>query len=88
MTYLTQDAIRQSPALFARVRMCAAEQGAPEPERWAQDHRDQVAVTPGWDAKWASALAGANPPADPGAAEDVITDLDILARVQQLMGAP
>lgn len=86
MSYLTQDDIRESPKLFARVRMCAAQQGAPDPERWALDHRDQIAVTPGWDTKWAAALASANPPPDPGADEAVITDLDILARVQQLMG--
>ena len=86
MSYLTQDAIRESPSIFARVRMCAAQQGAPDPERWAQGHRDQIAVTPGWDTKWASARASANP--DPGADEAVITDLDILARVQQLMGTP
>jgi hypothetical protein len=55
-----------------------------DPEEWADAHRWDYAVTPGWTAAVASAVAAGNDawPSD----GTVITDAMILGRTQQLMG--
>lgn len=98
MSYLTQDAIASNPAMQHRVAQCAAREGVgvdPEPadpfngrpmdpDRWAIEHRRTWAASPGWDAAWASALAG-SPDKDPGENEACITDGQILAQVQAML---
>lgn len=88
MTYAHIAAITESPALFKRIKACAAEQKAAGPgalQQWVFDHLWLIAASPSWADKWAYALA-ANPDLeDPGAEEAVITDADILTVVQGIV---
>ena len=90
MSYLTQDAIASNPAMQHRVAQCYAgeQDGSPDqmddPDRWAYTNRRTWSASPGWDAAWASALAG-DEDADPGANEACITDGQILSQVQSMM---
>jgi hypothetical protein len=90
MSYLTQDAIASNPAMQHRVAQCYAgeQDGSPEqmddPDRWTYTNRRTWSAAPGWDAAWASALAG-DEEADPGANEAVITDAQILSQVQSML---
>lgn len=93
MSYLDQSEIAANQAMLARVAQCAAQQGEANPDGWAHEHRRTWASAPGWDAAWASALAG-HPPVegettlyDPGSDEAVITDGMILSQVQAMLGA-
>lgn len=71
-------------ALTRRLAACAAQQKKTKPyEAWVSEHRWDIAATPGWAAKWESALA-ADPDSDPGANEACITDQDILSAVQPM----
>lgn len=75
----------QSESLAQRETAAAAQQGNPgDPYVWARGHAYQLAAQPGWGAAWASAVAAGVP--DPGADPAVITDGQILAAVQQLLG--
>jgi hypothetical protein len=51
-----------------------------DPIEWATQKGFLLAASPGWDAAWASALAGGNPA--PGRDAGVITDGMILSAVQ------
>lgn len=84
MSYAIIAAIAESPSLFRRVQACAAVEKKPTPyQTWVWTHLWDIAASPGWAAKWASALA--NPAIeDPGSDEGVITDGDILATVQAI----
>lgn len=71
--------------LQARVQAAAAqEMPGDNPAQWINDHMWQVTASPGWDAAWASAVAGNvdRPGKDPG----VITDGQILSAVQTVNG--
>lgn len=91
MSYSTINAINKSPSLMDRcVAAVASEVSAgntPGDSRlapgWVTQRSWDLASTPGWAAKWESAEAGGI--ADPGANEGVITDLDILSRIQSLL---
>lgn len=67
---------------ISRTRACASTEGVADPVQWASDHQWQMAGTPGFGEKYASALA-ANVPR-PGNDPSVISDGDILAAVQAL----
>ena len=89
MTFLVQSEIAANPAMLARVAQCAAKQGEPEPDGWAQLHRRTWAAAPGWDEAWASARASheGDETYDPGQDEAVITDPMILSQVQEMLAA-
>lgn len=81
MTYAGIASITQSSSLFNRLTACAAEQNKDEPySTWVRARIWKIAASPGWAAKWESALAADIE--DPGADESVITDGDILAVIQ------
>lgn len=65
-----------------RTTACAASEGEPEPETWANENSWQMAGTPGFGDKYASALAGGI--VRPGNDQSVISDGDILSAVQAL----
>jgi len=50
---------------------------------WVGRRSWDIASTPSWDDKWESAEASGI--TDPGASDSVITDADILSRIQQLL---
>lgn len=82
MSYLTQSMLAEDSALLQRVTACAAMEGITNPAHWAQIHVWQYSALAGWDAAYASAITAGSD--DPGAAEDVITDAQILSGVQHL----
>jgi hypothetical protein len=86
MSYSTGHLISQDQDLRNRAAIAAAEQGvtAGEEEHWVFLHARQLAIQPGWREAWESALA--NGVEDPGADPAVITDGQILAAVQSLLG--
>ena len=65
-----------------RTNACAATEGIPDPVNWTVTHQWQMAATPGFGDKYASALA-INVPR-PGWDQSVISDPDILSAVQAL----
>lgn len=88
MSYLTQNAIASNSGMLWRVAQAAAEENAPGgPDAWTQENRRFWAAAPGWDDAWESALV-ANPEADPGLNEAVITDGMILSQVQSMLNNP
>lgn len=76
MSYLTVSTIAADQSMRSRVAACAATEGETAPDNWAYTNALRWAASPGWDAAWASAEA-ANPGADHGANEAVITDAQI-----------
>lgn len=83
MTYANIANMAESPSLIRRLIACAAEQKKGDPyNEWVYSHVWDIAASPGWSEKWASALAADIP--DPGADEGVITDADILAVIQPM----
>jgi len=84
--YYTVATITESGSMRSRVAACAAAEGVDvDPIQWAFDHRYNWAASPGWGAKWDSAVASGVP--DPGADPSVISDGDILSAVQPLVSA-
>jgi len=84
--YLTISTIAADPAMLGRVTACAGQQGSElPPEVWAWENRYRWAAAPGWGQQWDSAVASGVE--DPGADPAVITDGDILAVVQPMLGA-
>ena len=89
MSYSTIATIQQSASLMSRVTAAAATETEPAEgnnqfaPQWTGERSWDIAATPGWSDKWESALAGGI--TDPGASAAVITDADILARVQPLL---
>jgi hypothetical protein len=86
MSYSTGHLISQDTDLRNRAAIAAAEQGvaAGEEEHWVFMHARQLAILPGWREAWESALA--NGVEHPGADPAVISDGQILAAVQSLLG--
>jgi len=59
-----------------------------DPDRWTLEKRRVWAAAPGWDAAWESArVSHPEPDYDPGTDGGVITDGQILAQVQSMLGA-
>jgi len=90
-SYLTISEIAIDHAMRNRVAACAAQQGHPEPEQWSWDNAYIWASTPTWGEKWDYAVNTHPdeefPDYSPGADPAVITDADILTRVQQMLPA-
>lgn len=100
MSYLTQDEIANNRPMLSRVAQCVAGQPGPpvapapvsDPDRWAYDHRRVWAAAPGWDAAWESAKVShpddsdGGTSYDPGTDAGVITDGQILAQIQAMLG--
>ena len=85
MTYNTIAAIAHDDGLRKRLIACAAEQNAEWPVAFIDRYVWRLAATPGWAAKWESALANETIPDDEiGINGGVVTDSDILAAVQPL----
>jgi hypothetical protein len=80
--YIEMADMRDSRSMARRIAACAAQQGYADPDSWTARTSWQWAATPGWDGKWESALVAGN--REPGADAAVITDGDILSRVQQI----
>jgi hypothetical protein len=64
-----------------------------DPDRWTLEKRRYWSAAPGWDEAWEYAKNThpddgdeATPPYDPGADSTVITDAQILAQVQSMVG--
>jgi hypothetical protein len=91
VSYLTQNEIAANRAMYDRTAQAVAEQQVPDdPDRWTHDHRRYWAAAPGWAAAWeyARLTHPDDPDYDPGADEAVITDAQILAQVQTMLGEP
>ncbi len=82
MSYYTQSLLAQDTDLASRVTACAALEQIPSPDGWAYSHNWQLSAQPGWDAAYASAIAGGIE--HPGRDEGVIPDAWILTAVQQI----
>lgn len=65
-----------------RTRACVAVEGKSDPVQWSLDHQWQMAATPTFGDKYASALASGI--VRPGNDPSVISDGDILSAVQAL----
>lgn len=90
MTYNIITEMYHSQSLTQRCTASVASEvvaGAPGDtavaNSWVTQRAWDIAATPGWADQWASAVAGGI--SDPGANEAVITDAEILSRIQQLM---
>jgi hypothetical protein len=91
MAYNTVANMQSNVALMNRVSAAVASEVSAGTAQgntlfvlgWTADRSWDVAATPGWAAKWESAEAGGI--TDPGGSESVITDADILSRVQNLL---
>ncbi len=86
MSYMTHAHIVGSPGLRQRITACAAQEGVDDPPRWVNAVAWALPQAD-WLAAWASADA-ANPGADHGADEAVITDQMILSSVQAKIQLP
>lgn len=90
MAYSDVNAMTRSESLRGRTAAAAAVEangGAvldeQDADNWAYKHRYEVCSAPGWDAAWASAIAGGKE--DPGSDPAVITDGMILSQVQSVL---
>lgn len=86
MSYWTISEMAADNDLTRREAACYAQEpdADGDPTTWALANGLALAAQPGWDAAWASALAAGNE--QPGRDEAVITDNQILAAVQLLLG--
>ena len=85
MAYLDVASMVKSESLTERMYAAISKEGIDPPEQWQFERRWKLASQPGWDAAWASAVAGGMD--DPGADPGVITDGMILAAIQGLIEA-
>lgn len=85
MSYKDVASMAESYSLNRRMNAAAATESIADPVQWVNLYRWEVAAQPGWDAAWASAVAGGN--ADPGSDEAVITDGMILSGIQAVVAA-
>ena len=89
MSYLTQTEMADDWAMRNRVAAAAASEHVEgDPDAWSNTHRRTWAAAPGWDAAWESAKVSHedDPNYEPGKDEAVITDGQILAQVQAMVG--
>jgi hypothetical protein len=85
MAYIDVAQMVRSVSLIEREWAALAKEGIDPPEGWQMEHRWTLAASPGWDAAWASAVAGGME--DPGADPGVITDGMILSAIQGIIEA-
>jgi hypothetical protein len=88
MSLSTRAAIASSQPIRDRVVACALQEGAPgdRAASWAALNIGAL-IGDDWVAAWESALA-ADPDADPGANDLVVTDQMILSAVQHQISLP
>ena len=91
MSYATIKKCSNDQAFVGRVEACIAQEQnnrgeSPQPGRYLDPMRWEVASASDVEAAYASALAAENP--DPGGDETVITDAMILSHVQAAWPAP
>lgn len=82
MSYETQAALAEDTALHARITVCAAGLGVPEPYSWMFQHRWKLAATKGWDTAVEAAADGVMTRMDP---VQPISDEMILAAVANIL---
>jgi hypothetical protein len=80
MTYNDVADMAEDIALKRRVTAGVAKEGTLDPQGWLYPRYWEIVAQPGWDAAWASAVAGGVD--NPGADEGVITDAMILSAIQ------
>ena len=80
MSYGTINQCANDMEFLGRVTACAAQEGAADPEKAADQLRWPVATSSDIEAAYASGVAGDNP--NPGGDVAVITDEMILSAVQ------
>jgi hypothetical protein len=90
MSFATQSQMAVDPDFLNRCTSCAAseiysvEPGSPtQPQSWVYQNAWFLATSPGFDAKYESAIAGGI--GRPGWEPSVITDGDILSATQGLL---
>jgi hypothetical protein len=91
MSYSTVAEMQRSQSLLTRCTAAVAEEitagnvdgDSRFSQQWVSERSWDLASTPGWADKWESAIASGI--TDPGESQSVITDADILSRVQQLL---
>lgn len=88
MSYNDVASMASTNTLQNRVTACAATEGEQYPVNWMAQNIWTVVSAPGWDASWASALAGGQTPEEAGENEGVITDAMILGSVQHIRNPP
>lgn len=85
MSYYEVNLLANDQEFMARIVACAATENIPDAFQWGTDQRYAVAGAPGFGAAYSSALLNNVP--NPGRDEAVISDPQILARVNELKGA-
>ena len=85
MTYNDVADMAEDEALGRRVTAAIAKEGILDPQGWLYPRHWQIVSQPGWDAAWASAVAGGV--TNPGEDEGVITDGMILSGVQAVINS-
>jgi hypothetical protein len=89
MAYYDVYLLRNDSDFLARSAACYTSETplgtGEDPGQWSQQHAWDLAGSPTFGDKYASALAGGVP--DPGRDESVISDPEILSAVQAIMAA-
>lgn len=88
MSYNDVASMASTNTLQNRITACAATEGEDYPGNWMAQNIWLVVAAPGWDAAWASALAGGKTEEEAGKDEGVITDGMILGSVQHIRIPP
>lgn len=84
MSYSTLAQMAKDPDFLDRITACVATQGIRDAERWATDNRWAVAGQPDFDKAYSYAVDSGK--TKPGKDASVITDAQLLAAVQKLLG--
>lgn len=83
MSYKAQAILAQNDQLMMRIAACAATKGVKSPASWAFDRQWKLSARPGWASTFAQAMA--NNVANPGNAENIITDAMIKEAVEAIL---
>lgn len=84
--YSDVSLLAQDTDFIQRTRACVSQEGEADPVSWSNQHNWQMAGTPGFGDKYASAIAG--DVERPGWDPSVISDAEILSAVQAIREAP
>lgn len=82
MAYYDVSQLAADNDFILRTRACVGTEGNPDPVTWSNDHMWEMASTPGFGDKYAYALATGVE--NPGRAQSVIDDSEILSAVQAI----
>jgi hypothetical protein len=80
MSYWAIAVMSADPALKLRVSACAAQEGIPDPRRWATDNLPLISADSDWAEAWTSAVERGEE--NPGSDCSVITDEAIRTAVR------